>query len=239
MLKTLVGLTILLMSLSSLAAKGLEGHWKGQGVVENITLQFLPNERWVSSDPRLKGGIYVIRGSVIVIDNFENQRVNATLSGDRLTLPVKVSNTQKVDLIFTRGDSLDSLDASKANLGIREASEMFLSMSPCRTLIHEYITYFGEFKPANRWGCEGPNAFGTIQTSAAGKITIIANRKVGNPLIDGRVITLVPMVDGKPARVSTSKQNIAEWRCGSEADLEPGQLMVDAAYRIKSCGGKR
>lgn len=229
------------------AAKGIEGVWVGNNNANHtkgLTLEFLPNSRWQSSYNK-EEGLYVVDGNSVTVDRFFGQRVKGRLSGDKLVLVVFYSTTQpSLNYEFSRGNVLDHADATQ-DMSVRlKVSEMVLAMSPCRLTIHELYQYptKGATMKRNGWGCESKHPYGTVETSENGKIIFRANRNLGVAGVDGNIITLTPLINGKQARYPlTNPGDLStwSWRCGAKADLEAGQTMVDSKFLPQTCMGNQ
>jgi hypothetical protein len=227
---------VFLCFLNSLAAAaGIEGVWKGQGEAKQLTVKFLPGERWMSTlQPQV--GIYVVEGSNVTMDKFLNQRVKGRLSNDLFVIVVDTPQRKDMRLQFERGNALDYQDATETDSIRPKIAEMTLSMSVCRTAIAE--SYSSALNPvADSAGCAVKTKFGVAKVVANGKIIFHVNNAIGMPGIDGRVITMTPLVDGKPARFLGRSLQVSDWRCGAKEDLPPGTAMVDPKYMPDRCKG--
>jgi type IV pilus assembly protein PilA len=109
-------------------------------------------------------------------------------------------------------------------------SELILAASACRGTVTQAYQSGNASAPigANQYGCEaGPPAsqpspskyVSQVATDANGKIIVTA-QGFGDPAIDGKVITLAPLVTGSTAAVfaSNAGQPLFGWRCGNVAD---------------------
>lgn len=101
-------------------------------------------------------------------------------------------------------------------------SEVMLALSACRTPIAEVYQAGGSGPGAGKWGCEvvGPSSVNvqSISTDANGKVTVIA-QGFSDSAIDGKAVTMVPLIGGSPANPATDMgKAITAWRCGSIAD---------------------
>jgi type IV pilus assembly protein PilA len=101
-------------------------------------------------------------------------------------------------------------------------SEVVLALSACRTPIAEVYQSVDSGPGAGNWGCEvsGPasKSVQSINTDPKGKITVMA-RGFGDSVIDGQVVTMVPLMGGIPANAVTDMgKGIPAWRCGSPVD---------------------
>jgi type IV pilus assembly protein PilA len=101
-------------------------------------------------------------------------------------------------------------------------SEVVLALSACRTPVAEVYQSVSTGPGAGNWGCEvsGPAStyVQSIDTDPNGKITVMA-RGFGDSVIDGQVVTMVPLMGGIPANAVTDMgKGIPAWRCGSPVD---------------------
>jgi len=117
-------------------------------------------------------------------------------------------------------------------------SEVLLALSNCRTPVAEVYQSGGSTGPgAGNWGCEvtGPSSryVQSIGTDPNGKIIAMA-QGFGDSAIDGKVVTLVPLVGSAPANAATDMgKAVTGWRCGSLAD----GTTIPANYLPASCKG--
>jgi len=126
-----------------------------------------------------------------------------------------------------------------------QMSEVILTASSCRTAISEVYQSAGTSPGANGWGCENTTGdhseyVDTITTDADGVITVkvdygsSSGKKKKKSKIDGKVLTLVPLIDGKPAQASSDMgRGPNGWRCGSKSD---GTTLL-AKYLPSTCRG--
>jgi type IV pilus assembly protein PilA len=107
-------------------------------------------------------------------------------------------------------------------------SEVVLAASACRTSVTEtYQTGNTANAPgANNWGCEqtaagsGTKYVSTITTDADGKIMIAATG-FNSTAIDGKTVTLVPMMTSAAAATTANlgtSSPLYGWRCGNSGD---------------------
>lgn len=121
-------------------------------------------------------------------------------------------------------------------------SEVILAASGCRTSISEvYQSGTSASAVADGWGCEittagtgGTKYVSTINTSANGLVSV-TTRGFGNSAIDGKLVTLLPLVNAGVAAVGTTAGSVTlyGWRCGSTAD----GTNVPSKYLPGSCRG--
>jgi type IV pilus assembly protein PilA len=120
------------------------------------------------------------------------------------------------------------------NYSIRaKISEAILALGACRTTISEVYSSGGDAPPAGNWGCEtttGTRYVASIDTDNNGVATAtVANIGSG---INGRRITLRPLIDGTPANAASDMgKSVTAWRCGG-----PG-TNLKADYLPASCRG--
>ncbi len=119
-------------------------------------------------------------------------------------------------------------------------SEVVLAASSCRTTITEAIqtqpTTTIPATLAGNWGCEvtagsGSKYVNKVVTDALGKITVTA-QGFGDALIDAKVVTLVPMINGTPVAATDGQKAVTEWRCGNAAT---DGTTIDPKYLPGSC----
>lgn len=119
-----------------------------------------------------------------------------------------------------------------------KVSEVVLAVSACRTPISEVYLSSGTAGPgAGNWGCEvsGPASryVQSIATGANGAILATAGG-LGNSSIDGKVLTMVPLIGTAAANAATDMgRAVTGWRCGSPAD----GTTIPASYLPASCQG--
>ena len=117
-------------------------------------------------------------------------------------------------------------------------SEVLLAMSACRTSITEVYQTGGTPPGGSNWGCEATGSskyVASIATDDNGKVTAT----VGNisPLVDGLLVTLVPLVlnANTPATTAANMgEGLFGWRCGNNPD---DGTTVSAKYLPGSCRG--
>jgi type IV pilus assembly protein PilA len=102
-------------------------------------------------------------------------------------------------------------------------SEVILAMSACRTSVTEVYQTGGTPPGANSWGCEGVTSkyVAGLATDANGVITATIANGIATP-VDGKLVTLIPMVGANPASTATDMgRGVNGWRCGGTGtDLE-------------------
>jgi len=109
-------------------------------------------------------------------------------------------------------------------------SEVVLAGSACRTAITEAYQVSTTLPAANEWGCEiatgdGTKYVDTIETDAAGVITITTTDAFNDDRADELVVTMTPIAGA--AAASAVGDNITAWRCGDADDgttVEPNLL---------------
>lgn len=130
-------------------------------------------------------------------------------------------------------------------------SEVVLAASGCRSAVSEMYLLQTTPPGAGNWGCEvsGPDQQGkgkgkgkdeggsayvqSVTTDSDGKIIATA-RGFSDSAIDGKVLTLVPLIDGTPAVSATDiGKAITGWRCGSPGD----GTTIPLRYLPSSCQG--
>ncbi|OGA37763.1 MAG: pilin [Betaproteobacteria bacterium RIFCSPLOWO2_12_FULL_62_13] len=116
-------------------------------------------------------------------------------------------------------------------------TEVVLAVSACRTPIAEVYQSIPTGPGAGQWGCEvsGPASayVQSIATDPDGKIIVTA-RGFSDDAINGKLLTMVPLIDGIPAVSATDMgKGITSWRCGSADD----GTTIPAQYLPGSCRG--
>ena len=106
-------------------------------------------------------------------------------------------------------------------------SEVILALSACRNSITEVYLTGGTAPAANGWGCEGISSkyVASLQTDTNG--VVIATIAAGiSANVDGRLVTLTPLMDGVPAdSASDMGRSVNGWICGGAGtDLEKRYL---------------
>jgi len=121
-------------------------------------------------------------------------------------------------------------------------SEVILAASSCRTTITEAIQTSSSNVMAalgGNWGCEvtagsGSKYVSKVDTTDDGKISVTATG-FNDAAIDGKIVTLVPMIGGSVVNHSTDGQKaVTAWRCGD--DTTDGTT-IDRKYLPGSCKG--
>lgn len=120
-----------------------------------------------------------------------------------------------------------------------KVSEVILGMSACRTSITEVYQTGGTAPVAGSWGCEtGTGGEGStkylekIETDANGVVTATI-RNIADTIVNGKKITLIPMIDGSTPADSGADmgKGLYGWVCGwTGTDL-------DQKYLPGSCRG--
>jgi type IV pilus assembly protein PilA len=107
-------------------------------------------------------------------------------------------------------------------------SEVILAMSACRTSITEVYQTGGTAPAAGEWGCEqgvSSKYVAGLATDANGKVT--ATIRGISALVDGKFVTLIPMIDNANAANSAADmgKGLYGWVCGGTGtDLEKKYL---------------
>jgi type IV pilus assembly protein PilA len=103
-------------------------------------------------------------------------------------------------------------------------AEVILLASNCRTPISEVYVSGGDPPGANYWGCEttsgGASKYvDTVTTDDHGVVTVKIATGIETNRVDGKIITLAPLIDGTLAQTPDDMgKSINGWRCGSPAD---------------------
>ena len=107
-------------------------------------------------------------------------------------------------------------------------SEVILAASACRTSITEVYQTGGTPPAADSWGCENTTGGSSkyvnkINTDTNGKVIVTIATGIKTD-VDGKVVTLVPMIGANPALATNPSAggNMGTgpngWRCGSTGD---------------------
>jgi type IV pilus assembly protein PilA len=120
-------------------------------------------------------------------------------------------------------------------------SEAILAASACRTTVTEVFqsaASSANIPAANAWGCEistgsGSKYVASVTTTNAGKITVTV-QGFNDSTIDGKDITLQPMIGTAVAATTDAGKAITSWRCGNAAT---DSTTVPAKYLPGSCRG--
>jgi len=116
-----------------------------------------------------------------------------------------------------------------------KVSEVILAMSACRTSITEVYQSGGTAPAANQWGCEGVSSkyVAALTTDANGVVTATI-RNIAASIVDGKKVTLVPMIDGSTPASSASDmgKGLYGWVCGHATGTD-----LDKKYLPGSCRG--
>ena len=110
-------------------------------------------------------------------------------------------------------------------------SEVILAMSACRTSITELYQTGGTPPGANNWGCEGVSSkyVAALATTDAGGIT--ATIQGINTTVNGKIVELVPTVNGTAAGTANFGSGVNGWLCGGTG------TNLDKKYLPGSCRG--
>ena len=110
-------------------------------------------------------------------------------------------------------------------------SEVILAMSACRTSITELYQTGGTPPGANNWGCEGVSSkyVASLSTTDAGVIT--GEIQGINATANGKVVTLIPTINGTAATTANFGSGVNGWLCGGTG------TNLDKKYLPGSCRG--
>ncbi|WP_367119016.1 pilin [Ottowia sp.] len=119
-------------------------------------------------------------------------------------------------------------------------SEVILAASQCRTTITETIQASVSNAlsvAADGWGCEADAASGTgtkyvnkVATSALGVVTVTA-QGFGDTDIDGKNVTLIPMIGASAVAATDGGKQVTSWVCGGSGTT------IALKYLPGSCKG--
>ena len=120
-------------------------------------------------------------------------------------------------------------------------AEVILAASSCRTTITEAIQTAASttFSVAiNSWGCEttagsGSKYVNKVETSVVGAITVTA-QGFGDTDIDGKAVSLVPLIGTTPVAATDGQKAVTAWRCGLVGDGTDATILK---YLPGSCKG--
>lgn len=108
-----------------------------------------------------------------------------------------------------------------------KVSEIVLAASSCRTSITETVqSAVGSTLPGdNEWGCEITGTTGqtkyvdSVETTAAGKITVTSSAATDLKEAASKDVTLVPLkAAGTPLVAADTGETVWGWRCGLDTD---------------------
>lgn len=113
--------------------------------------------------------------------------------------------------------------------------EVLLAASGCRTPVSEAYVLSPVPPPSGGWGCETSEPTTThvalISVDEHGKVSVTA-RGFNIDDIDGEILTLAPIIDGRPASTATDMgRRVSIWRCGSTED----GTTIPVRYLPSSC----
>ena len=110
-------------------------------------------------------------------------------------------------------------------------SEVILAMSACRTSITELYQTGGTPPGANNWGCEGVTSkyVSALATDANGVIQATVTGI--NTTVNGKFVTLIPLVGGAVATTANFGSGVNGWACGGTG------TDLDKKYLPGSCRG--
>ncbi len=113
-----------------------------------------------------------------------------------------------------------------------KVSEAVLALGACRTSITELYAGGGTAPDSGGWGCEEASSryVASVTTDEDGVATVTLAGGISSA-VEGKKITLVPMINAAPAGASDMGKAITSWVCGgSGTDLA-------AKYLPASCRG--
>ena len=125
-----------------------------------------------------------------------------------------------------------ALPAYQSYAARAKVSEAILALSGCRSTITELYQAGGTAPSAGSWGCEGAVSRYVAELSTDENGVATATLANIGPGVDGKKITLVPLIDGAPADASVDiGRGVTAWSCGG--------LGTDLAvsYLPSSCRG--
>jgi type IV pilus assembly protein PilA len=115
-------------------------------------------------------------------------------------------------------------------------AEVVLAVSACKTPVSEIYLSARTAPGAGNWGCEVPDPVRTrvqsLTTGPNGEIMAVAGG-FSDRAIDGKVLTLVPLIGGSAATAADIGNAVTSWRCGSLLD----GTTIPANYLPSSCRG--
>jgi type IV pilus assembly protein PilA len=115
-----------------------------------------------------------------------------------------------------------ALPAYQSYVARAKVSEVILALGACRAAISEVYQAGGVAPAADNWGCEstvGTRYVSGVSTDLNGVAT--ATLRSISAEVNGKKVTLVPLIEGVPADASTDMgKSIGAWSCGgSGTDL--------------------
>ena len=105
-------------------------------------------------------------------------------------------------------------------------AEVILAASGCRTSITEAIQASSSTTltvTANGWGCEqttagsGSKYVSKVVTSSLGQVNVTATG-FNDALIDGKIVSLQPMIGTAAVAATDGGKAVTSWRCGNTTD---------------------
>ncbi len=114
-----------------------------------------------------------------------------------------------------------------------KVSEAILALGACRTTIHEAYESGSASPGADNWGCEGNSSryVAAVSTDINGVVTVTLAGGIATD-VDGKRITLIPVIDGIPADASADMgKTISAWVCGGSG------TNLAMSYLPSSCRG--
>ena len=125
-----------------------------------------------------------------------------------------------------------ALPAYESYAARAKVSEAVLALSACRASVTEIYQSGGDAPSAGSWGCEGNASRYVVGVTTDGNGVASATLRNIGAGIDGKVVTLVPLIDGAPADAGSDMgRGVNGWSCGGlGTDL-------GASYLPSSCRG--
>ena len=128
-----------------------------------------------------------------------------------------------------------ALPAAQGYAARSKVSEAILIMSACRTSVSEVYQAGGTAPSADGWGC-GENSVNSkyvssLNTTSDGVIAVTLRGISGD--VDGRVITMVPMLNAtNAATASNLGAPLFGWRCGGAGTTVSANMLPSSCRGI-------
>jgi type IV pilus assembly protein PilA len=115
-----------------------------------------------------------------------------------------------------------ALPAYQSYAARAKVSEVILALGACRAAISEVYLGGGVAPGVGNWGCESPTGTRYVEnvTTDVNGVATATLRNISAD-VNGKKVTLVPLIEGAPADASTDMgKSVGAWSCGgSGTDL--------------------
>ena len=125
-----------------------------------------------------------------------------------------------------------------------KVAEVILAASGCRTSITEAVQSASSTSlsvAANGWGCEqtiagsGSKYVYTVATSSLGVVLVTATGFGGDTGLDGKTVSLAPLIGSSVVAATDAGKAVTSWRCGANSGTESTTIL--SKYLPGSCKG--